>query len=93
MLCYHLAALPAHIKIVRLFVCLSFHRTNNPVILQLLLSLIGSITNPLMQELTTRTISACPDLLLSYLRSLSFSLEPRASSRWMTNINFLIKVR
>ena len=71
----------------------SLLRTNNPVILQLLLSLSGSVTDPLMRELTTRTVSSCPDLLLSYLRSLSTSFEPRANSRWMANVDFLIKVQ
>ena len=72
---------------------LSLLRTNNPVLLQLLLSLSGSVTDPLVQELTTRTISSCPDLLLSYLRSLSASFEPKASSKWLASVDFLIKVQ
>ena len=68
-------------------------RTNNPAILQLLLSLSSSFsTCPLAQELTTKTVVACPDLMLSYLRSISFSFEPRPTSKWVTNMEFLIRV-
>ncbi len=67
-------------------------RTNNPVILQLLLSLTHSLTDPLAQELVTRSMASCPDLLLSYLKSLGLSLEPRPTSRWIQNMDLLSKV-
>ena len=68
-------------------------RTNNPVILQLLLSLSGSVaTNSLAQDLTVWTVSTCPDLLLSYLRSTSFSYEPSPTSKWVKMMEFLIRV-
>lgn len=76
--------------------CLSLFalsRTNNPAILHLLLSLSSSFaTCPLAQELTIRIVVACPDLMLSYLRSISFSFEPRPTSKWVTNMDFLIRV-
>ena len=68
------------------------YRSNNPAILQLLLSLTGSLSVAGVQSLVLSTISTCPDLLTPYLTSVSLTFDPRPNSKWVRNMEFLINV-
>ena len=68
------------------------HRTNNPAILQLLLSLTGSLHHRSVQDLITRAIATCPDILTPYLQTVALSFEPRPKSKWIDNVEFLTNV-
>ena len=70
----------------------SHHRTNNSAILQLLLSLTGSLSVSGVKSLVTRCIATCPGLFTPYLVSVNLSFEPRPTSKWIENINFLTNV-
>ena len=69
------------------------NRSNNPAILQLLLSLTGSLSDRGVQCLITRTTATCPDILTPYLQSVALSFEPRPTSKWMENMDFVTDVR
>lgn len=69
-----------------------YHRSNNPAILQLLLSLTGMIYDSDVQCLIITSIATCPDMLTPYLQSTSLSFEPRAHSKWVHNVDFLTSV-
>ena len=77
--------------LILLLVCTT-HRSNNPAILQLLLSLTGSLADRGVQGLITRAIATCPDMLTPYLQTVSLSFEPRPHSKWIENVDFLINV-
>ena len=67
-------------------------RSNNPVLLSFIQSLTLHLDKPLVQRLIISTVAACPDLLLPYMRTLPFSLEPRLSSKWVNSVDFIVKV-
>jgi hypothetical protein len=64
-------------------------RTNNSAILQLLLSLTGSLCEPGVQSLVSTAIATCPDILTPYLGAVGLSFEPRPNSKWIDNVDFL----
>ena len=47
----------------------------------------------LVQELVTKVLSCCHDLVNPFLWGLSAACEPRLSMFWVANINLVIKVR
>ncbi|KAF8905722.1 ribosome 60S biogenesis N-terminal-domain-containing protein [Gymnopilus junonius] len=42
--------------------------------------------DPRQQELVLKILEACPELVLGYWSSIGLTLEPRLSSKWITNI-------
>ena len=68
-------------------------RSNNPTLLQLLLSLKdANEDNSHHQQIVLATLKACPDLVISYLNGVSYTFEPKLSSKWMSNIDFILQV-
>ncbi|KAI0052681.1 hypothetical protein FA95DRAFT_1483272 [Auriscalpium vulgare] len=45
--------------------------------------------DPRQQELALKVLSACPELVTSYWSAIALTLEPRLSSKWITNVSFL----
>ncbi|GJJ15662.1 hypothetical protein Clacol_009940 [Clathrus columnatus] len=45
--------------------------------------------SPRQQELVFKILQACPELISGYWTSINLTLEPRLSSRWITNISIL----
>ena len=77
----------------RFLILIPLVRSNNPVILHFLLSLTGSLGCPVVQELTTKALAACPDMLLPYFKALALNFDPQPAAQWMESTEFLIKVR
>ena len=69
-----------------------FHRTNNPALLHLLLSLSSSLDNLLAQQFIIKCIVISPDLLLPYLKNVSFSYDPKTSPNWIVVMKFVTLV-
>ena len=68
-------------------------RSNNPTLLQFLLSLKNANEdNSHEQQIVMAALRACPDLVISYLNGLSYTFEPRLSSKWIINVEFILKV-
>ena len=81
------------VEVIVTFVRLPVIRSNNPVILHFLLFLAGSLSCPLVQELTTKALAACPDVLLPYFKALTLNFDPQPTAQWMESTEFMIKVR
>ncbi|CAC5395758.1 URB1 [Mytilus coruscus] len=64
----------------------------NHVITAFLTSLTKVIETPLIQELVVDSLVACPDQLQYYLPSLHSSVTPRVSKKWITTMDFLMKI-
>lgn len=68
-------------------------RSNNPTLLQLLLSLKdANEDNSHHQQIVLATLKACPDLVISYLNGVSYTFEPKLSSKWILNVEFILQV-
>ena len=44
------------------------------------------------QQIVLATLKACPDLVISYLNGLSCTFEPKLSSKWISNVEFILQV-
>ncbi|XP_068755165.1 nucleolar pre-ribosomal-associated protein 1-like isoform X2 [Montipora capricornis] len=67
-------------------------RSNNPVLLRFLQKLSSMTSDVLVQELVTKVLSCCHDLVNPFLWGLSAACEPRLSMFWVANINLVIKI-
>lgn len=68
-------------------------RSNNPTLLQFLLSLKdANEENSHQQQIVLATLKACPDLVISYLNGLSYAFEPKLSSKWISNVEYILQV-
>ena len=66
-------------------------RTNNPVLLHFLLYLSGHLGNATAQDIVSKTLSSCPDLFITYVRSLALNFEPQPTPKWFTDMAFITK--
>ena len=61
--------------------------------MQFLLSLKDANEEDSHQQLIVlATLKACPDLVISYLNGLSYTFEPKLSSKWISNVEFILQV-
>ncbi|CAG2249527.1 URB1 [Mytilus edulis] len=67
-------------------------KSQNHVITAFLTSLTKVIETPLIQELVVASLVASPDQLQYYLPSLHSSVTPRVSKKWITTMDFLMKI-
>ena len=76
-----------------IYIPIFFHfRTNNPALLQLLVTLSGSHTQLAVRKLVVKTITSCPDLLVPFLSSCQLIFDPRPSLKSISNIELLQEV-
>lgn len=80
-------SLPLHVSNISLL-----FRTNNPVLLHLLLFLSNCLHEPVNYNLLLDIVSKGGDLLLPFVKSLTFSLEPQPTSKWVREVSFLTQV-
>ena len=71
---------------------LSF-RTNNPVLLHLMLFLSNCLQEEANLKLLLLISQEGVDMLQTFVRSLTFSLEPQPTSKWLREMAFLTQVR
>ena len=71
------------------FIC----RSNNPVLLGFLSGIQKlAVTEPGLQDLVSKTLSAAPDLVIPFVSRLDLNIELRESQQWKSKINFIIEV-
>ena len=67
-------------------------KSNNKLYNRLLLNLLKTLRigdNELIADLALSILKACPEIQPLYWKSSSLTLEPRLSSRWVSNISFI----
>eukprot|EP00794_Sanderia_malayensis_P000250 gene250-869_t len=68
-------------------------RSSNPVLLKFLRLLQKTAKSDMkMQHLISQTLASSHDLILPLISTLGINLEPRMSSPWLQNINFLTRI-
>ena len=91
-ICAHMTKCPWYCDLYLHDLSFSINRTNNPVILHLLLSLTASLGHPSVQDLVTKSLCTCHDLLIPYFKSLMLNLNPQPTSQWVEITEVMIKV-
>ncbi|XP_033112776.1 nucleolar pre-ribosomal-associated protein 1-like [Anneissia japonica] len=64
----------------------------NSVLFKFLQTLRTATKDVLVEELATKILRTCPDLLHKYLTSCGYSFFPRASETWIVNMKFLSRI-
>ncbi|WAR08743.1 NPA1P-like protein, partial [Mya arenaria] len=67
-------------------------RNQNHLMTAVLSSLLPHCNQSVVCSLVTDILTACPDQLHRFMQSLAPTLSPREASKWVTSLNFLVKV-
>ncbi|KAL4233774.1 nucleolar pre-ribosomal-associated protein 1 [Mactra antiquata] len=67
-------------------------RSQNRLMTSLLRSLSGQLSHILVEKLVVSILTACPDQLQYFLPNILHSLSPREATKWISTMNFLMKV-